>query len=168
MVNDMVSEKRKSTLEAGISEGADRELLIFSLEERLFAVDLDKVVQIVGYIEPAVPPKRPPHVEGVIEFRGDFIPLMNLRKWLGLEGVAPLSKSVIVILTLAGQAVGLLVDSVVRVLPQNMEAVTEPPAKLQGVRSDYLQGVFNLNGRPLLWINDESLVASEGEVFGDE
>jgi purine-binding chemotaxis protein CheW len=168
MVNEMVKEKRESGAEAGVSEAAERELLIFSLEERLFAVDLDKVVQIIGYLEPAVPPKRYPHVEGIIEFRGDFIPLMNLRKWLGLEGVVPLSKSVIVVLKLAGQTVGLLVDAVVRVLPQSMEAVTQPPPKLQGVKSDYLQGVFNLNGRPLLWIKDENLVASEGEVFGDE
>jgi len=151
----------------GTSEITNRELLIFSLEERLFAIDLDKVIQIMGYVEPAVPPRRHPHVEGIIEFRGDFIPLMNLRKWLGLEESAPVSKSVIVVLILGGQTLGLLVDSVVRVLSQNMEAVTEPPPKLQGVRAEYLRGVFNLYGKPLLWINDESLVGSQGEIPND-
>jgi len=79
--------------------------------------------------------------------------------------LASFPKSVVVILMLGGETVGLLVDSVVRVLSQNMEAVTEPPPKLQGVRAEYLRGVFNLSGKPLLWINDESLVASHGEIM---
>jgi chemotaxis signal transduction protein len=58
---------------------------------------------------------------------------------------------------------GLSVDSVTRILSQNLEEVTEPPPKVQGVRSEYLKGVFNFNGKPLLWINLESLSGLSGE-----
>jgi len=69
---------------------------------------------------------------------------------------------------LAGEIIGLLVDSVVRVLSQAVEAVTEPPPKVQGVRAEFLRGIFKLNGKPLLWINDESLLASQGNSPDDQ
>ncbi|MDH7500022.1 MAG: chemotaxis protein CheW [candidate division NC10 bacterium] len=155
-------------MKAEESGTSSRELLVFSLEERLFAIELEKVIQIIGYVQPALPPRRPPYVEGIIEFRDHFIPLMSLRTWVGLEGTPPSSNSVILILALAGATIGLLVDSVVRVLSQAVEAVTEPPPKLQGVRAEFLRGVFKLNGKPLLWINDSSLVASPGKSAVDE
>lgn len=155
-------------MKAEESEVPRRELLVFSLEERLLAIDLEKVIQIIGYVQPALPPRRRPHVEGIIEFRGNFIPLMNLGRWLGLGGSTPLPRSVILVLKLAGEIIGLLVDSVVRVLSQAVEAVTEPPPKVQGVRAEFLRGIFKLNGKPLLWINDESLLASQGNSPDDQ
>lgn len=144
------------------SEAAVREFLVFSVGERFFAVDLSQVIQIIDYTKPAIPPRRPPYIEGIIEFRGDFLPLMNLKKRMGFEGAAVSSKPVVVILGFRGEKVGLIVDEVARFLSQNLETVTEPPPKLQGIRAEFLRGVFNFNGRPLLWINSESLIASSG------
>jgi purine-binding chemotaxis protein CheW len=142
------------------SEVVLREFLVFSVGGRFFAVDLGEVIQIVGYTTPALPPQRRPYIDGIIEFRGDFLPLLNVRKRLGFEGVAAASKPVVVILGCKGEKIGLVVDEVARVLSQNLETVTEPPPKLQGIRAELLQGVFNFNGRPLLWINSENLIAS--------
>lgn len=138
---------------------APRELLVCSVGERFFALDLDLVIQIIGHQAPIIPPQRRFFIEGLIEFRGEFILLLNLGKRLDLEGAPVTNKSVIVIVGLAGQKIGLVVDSVVRIQPQNMDAVKEPPPKLQGVRAEFLSGVFNYNGRPLLWIKGESLIA---------
>lgn len=143
------------------SEAVVREFLVFSAGERSFAVDLGEVIQIVDYTAPALPPQRRPYIDGIIEFRGDFLPLINVRKRLGFEGAAAASKPVVVILGCKGEKIGLVVDEVARVLSQNLETVTEPLPKLQGIRAEFLQGVFNFNGRPLLWINSESLIASE-------
>jgi len=142
------------------SEAVVREFLVFSVGGRFFAVDLGEVIQIVGYTAPALPPQRRPYIDGIIEFRGDFLPLVNVRRRLGFGGVAAASKPVVVILGCKGEKIGLVVDEVARVLSQNLETVTEPPPKLQGIRAEFLQGVFNFNGRPLLWINSESLIAS--------
>lgn len=136
-----------------------RELLVCSLGERLFALDLDVVIQIIGYQAPIIPPQMRSYIEGLIEFRSEFIPLMNLGKRLHLEGAPVSNKSVVVIVRLKGKNIGLVVDAVVRVQPQDMDAGKEPPPKLQGVRAEFLSGVFNYNGRPLLWIKGESLIA---------
>jgi chemotaxis signal transduction protein len=141
------------------SEAVVREFLVFSVGERLFAVGLGEVIQIVDYAAPTLPPQRRPYVDGIIEFRGDFLPLINVRKRLGFGEAAAASRPVVVILGCRGEKIGLVVDEVVRVLSQNLETATEPPPKLQGIRAEFLQGVFNLNGRPLLWINSESLIA---------
>ena len=151
-------------MNSGQSKGATGEFLVFLVEERFFALELEKVIQIISYVQPTIPPQRRPYIEGIIEVRGDFLPLMSLRKRLGLEGPSLASQPVVLILRLGRQILALAADSVVRVLSQDLKTVTEPPPKLQGVRSEFLRGVFNFDGRPLLWINDESLVASHGEI----
>ncbi len=147
------------TMNLETSEAGVREFLVFSVGERFFAVDLGEVIQIINYAAPALPPQKRPYVDGIIEFRGDFLPLINVRRRLGFGGTATASKPVVVILRCGEEKIGLVVDEVARVLAQNLEAVTEPPPKLQGISAEFLQGVFNLNGRPLLWINSESLIA---------
>jgi|GEM_PF-791435 chemotaxis signal transduction protein len=142
-----------------------RDFLIFSLDRRLFALELDRVVQIVGEAQVVVPPQRLPGVEGIFEFRGVYIPLLNLRLRLGLEGSGP--GSAIVILEERGQPLGLWVDSVIRVGSFNPEAASAPPPRLQGVRSEFLRGIFSFQGRPLLWMDDRSLFGPQREGCPD-
>jgi len=155
-----LDELSKESMSPKASEAGVREFLVFSVGERSFALDLDEVVQIVGDTKPAIPPQRHPYIDGIIEFRDDFVPLLNVRKRLGLEGLLADSKPVVVILGFKGVKIGLVVDEVARVLSQDLEGVTEPPPKLQGIKAEFLRGVFNLNGRPLLWISGETLIAS--------
>ncbi len=149
----------------GLSDLVGHELLVFTSGQSFFAIDLGLVVQIIDYEKPAIPPRKPLHAEGVIEFRNHYIPLISLRKWLGLEESEVTANPVILIVRLGDGHCGLSVDSVTRILSQNLEEVTEPPPKVQGVRSEYLKGVFNFNGKPLLWINVDSLSGLSGEDF---
>ena len=147
----------------GLSDAVGQELLVFTVGQRFFAIELGQVVQIIDYAKPAIPPRKPFYAEGVIEFRDHFISLISLRKWLGLEESGVSAKPVMLIIKLGNGRCALSVDSVTRILSQNLEEATEPPPKVQGVRSENIKGVFNFNGKPLLWIDLESLSGLSGQ-----
>jgi purine-binding chemotaxis protein CheW len=140
-------------------------VLMFQLAGRYFAVDLTRVEQVLDYRRPTRTPQRPPHVEGVIEHRGRFFALTALRKRLGIPDPGP-ERPPIVLLTGIGPdpVQGLLVDQVLRVLTLARETVLAPPPRVFGIRAEFIRGVANAGGHPLVWLDAAKLLTSAEPV----
>jgi purine-binding chemotaxis protein CheW len=148
----------------GGSSGA-AQVVLFQLAGKSFAVALGDVEQIIDYREPTRTPRRPPHVEGVIEHRGRYFALVNLRKRFGVAEPGPAHPAVLLI-TGAGPdpRVGLVVDQVFRVLSLPADGILTPPPRVFGIRAEYIRGVANAGGRPLVWLDAPKLLAA-GEAI---
>ena len=139
---------------------AAAQVVLFQLAGKSFAVGLGEVEQIIDYREPTRTPRRPPHVEGVIEHRGRYFALVNLRKRFGVAEPGPAHPAVLLI-TGAGPdpRVGLVVDQVFRVLSLPADGILTPPPRVFGIRAEYIRGVANAGGRPLVWLDAKKLLA---------
>ena len=148
----------------GGSSGSTQ-VVLFQLAGKSFAVGLGEVEQIIDYREPTKTPRRPPHVEGVIEHRGRYFALVNLRKRFGVAEPGPAHPAVLLI-TGAGpdSHVGLVVDQVLRVLSLPADGILTPPPRVFGIRAEYIRGVANAGGRPLVWLDATRLLAA-GEAI---
>jgi purine-binding chemotaxis protein CheW len=137
------------------------QVVLFQLAAKSFAVDLEQVEQIIDYQEPTKTPRRPPYVEGVMAYRGRYLAVVNLRKRLGIAEAGPVHPAVLLI-TGAGPdpVVGLVVDQVLRVLSLPSEGVLTPPPRVFGIRSEYIRGVANAAGRPLVWLDVTRLLST--------
>ncbi len=136
-------------------------LLIFAVGGRQFAVEVGGVEQILEYRPSHVTPRRPPYVEGILEHRGRYVPVLNLRQRLGLpEETAP--HPAIVLLRGIGSdpLVGLVVDRVDRILSVPADGVLTPPPRVFGIRAEYVRGVANAGGRPVVWLDEVKLLTS--------
>ena len=144
---------------------AAAQVVLFQLAGKSFAVGLGEVEQIIDYREPTRTPRRPPHVEGVIEHRGRYFALVNLRKRFGVAEPGPAHPAVLLI-TGAGPdpRVGLVVDQVFRVLSLPADGILTPPPRVFGIRAEYIRGVANSGGRPLVWLDAPKLLAA-GEAI---
>lgn len=140
-------------------------VLALQLAGRLFAIELARIEQVVDYQEPTRTPRRPPCIEGVIEHRGRFLALASLRKRLGLADPGP-PRPPIVVLTGVGRdpVLGLAVDQVLRVLSLPSEGVLAPPPRVFGIRADFIRGVANAGGRPVVWLDVAKLLTSAEPV----
>lgn len=136
-------------------------VVLFQVAGKSFAVDLKQVEQIIDYCEPTRTPRRPSHVEGVVEHRGRYLTVMNLRKRLGIDEAGPAHPAILLI-TDAGPdpVVGLVVDQVLRVLSLSADEVLTPPPRVFGVRAEYIRGVANTGGRPVVWLDVTKLLTS--------
>jgi len=137
---------------AGQSVGA--QVILFQVGGKSFAVDLALVEQIIEYREPTRTPLRPPYVEGVLEHRGRYLALVNLRRRFGLTEGGPAHPAVLLLSGVGPDPlVGLVVDQVLRVLSLPSEGVLSPPPRVFGIRAEYIRGVANAGGRPIVWLD---------------
>jgi len=136
-------------------------LLMFLLAGKQFAVELARVQHILDHQAPTRTPRRPPYVEGIIQHKGRYLPLVNLRKRLGVEEPDP-ENPAILLLAGIGQdpVVGLMVDQVVRVLSLPADKLLAPPPRVFGIRSEFIRGVANAGGRAVVWLDETKLLTS--------
>jgi purine-binding chemotaxis protein CheW len=136
-------------------------VLMFLVAGKQFAVDLSRVQHILDYQAPTRTPRRPPYVEGIIQHKGRYLPLVSLRKRLGVEGPDP-ENLAILLLAGVGQdpVVGLMVDQVVRVLSLPADKLLAPPPRVFGIQAEFIRGVANAGGRPVVWLDGAKLLTS--------
>ncbi len=96
--------------------------LLFHVEEELYALSLREVSELAR-LERLMPvPGLPPHFIGVINLRGNVVPIMDLQLRFGLAATPPQPKSLILICRIDDTLTGLLVNSITKVATIQSEA----------------------------------------------
>ncbi len=116
----------------------------FYLAGELFAVDILMVQEIIKEMPITAIPDSPEFIEGVINLRGNIIPVIDLRKRLNMssEVQSGVLNPWTLILEIGGRVTGFIVDSVTRVLKIPGSAITPPPDMvLDTMKSQYISGV---------------------------
>ena len=115
------------------------QLLTFVVAGEEFGVDILRVQEIRGWSRPMPLPNMPPYIKGVINIRGDIVPLADLRERLGLPSVAYGPTTVIVVVRVehAGRAqtMGVVVDAMSDVTSVAQDALKPPPELHSGAVS---------------------------------
>jgi len=136
-------------------------VLMFLVAGKQFAVELSRVQHILDFQVPTRTPRRPPFVEGIIQHKGRYLPLVNLRKRLGIEGPGPGNPAILLLAGVgADPVVGVVVDQVVRVVLLPTDKLLAPPPRVFGIRAEFIRGVANVGGRPLVWMDETRLFSS--------
>jgi len=142
----------------GRSEQVEKEQLMqlvgFSIGKEQFGVDILMVQEIIRSAPITAVPNSPDFVEGVINLRGNIIPVIELRKRLNLYEDNANTDTWILILNIEGKVTGFIVDSVSKVL-KILESSIEPPPELvvAGLETQYIRGVCD-TGTGILIILD--------------
>jgi purine-binding chemotaxis protein CheW len=134
--NDHISEDK----------GADDEeqLVVFRLGQEEFGVPIDSVQEIVRVPEALTRvPQAPAFVEGVINLRGAVLPVIDLRRRLGLEAIERSDRQRIMVFLIDRVCTGFIVDSVAEVLKVERSAI-EPAPRLSNEQSRLLARMANL------------------------
>jgi len=117
----------------------------FRLAAGRYCVPVDQVIQIVRLENLIEIPKPPPFVEGVINLRGDIIPIVNLRTRLeigstGENAVPDVRKRRVVVTRVGSRSYGLDVDEVREIIDIPEGGITSDATTLLGAHADFLLG----------------------------
>lgn len=104
------------------------ELLSFKVGGQDYAIDVASTREIRGWTTPSELPDSPAHILGVINLRGDVLPLLDLAARLGLKTPEVNERSVIIVTEGHNGTVGLLVDAVSDIIAPSEEEMQPPPA----------------------------------------
>lgn len=140
------------------------QLACFSLGDKLFAVDIMRIREILVPQELSPLPCSSDILEGVINLRGSVIPVMNMRKRLGMPTAdnAPVGKLLIV--TLIGQLLALVVDDVMEVISVPVDDIKPPIQMTTGVGMEFLLGVCLSNNRVFMMLDIDSLLSANNNM----
>lgn len=143
--------------------GDDVQLVTFKVGGQDFAFNIFQVERILRYEAPAPLPKAPEFLEGVLQYQGAAVPLIDLRKRLG--AASPLRDDTrTVILEFEGGKIGIIVDAVTEVLQVAAQAVTPPPGIVRGLAADYISGLVVQNGRTIIVLNTNKLLTAKEKL----
>lgn len=137
------------------------QLVTFSIGEEEFGVDILKVQEIIRTMEITKVPKAPDFVEGVINLRGNVIPIIDLRKRFGLATREHDKHTRIIVIEISNMIVGFVVDSVSEVLRIPANTVEPPPPVVSGLESEYISGVGKLEDRLLILLDLDRLLSGD-------
>lgn len=125
----------------------DLELLAFRVGEQEYSVDIMTVREIRGW-SPATPlPHAPDYVCGVINLRGAVLPIIDLSARLGMQAIEATSRNVIIVMQVANQTVGILVDAVSDILTILKSDIQPPPEMTGSMGHAFISGLTIVEDR---------------------
>lgn len=131
------------------------QLVGFVIGKELFGVDILMVQEIIREMPFTPIPNSPDFIEGVINLRGNIIPVIDLRRRLNADSAkSPAGKIWIIILNINNRVAGFIVDSVTKVLKVPLENIKPPPdIVVSGLQSQYITGVCRIDERLLILLD---------------
>lgn len=145
------------------------QVVSFQLGQEEFGIDILKVQEINRLVEITKVPQAPFYCEGIINLRGKVIPVINLRKKFELDDREWDKNTRILVCDVAGNVIGMIVDSVAEVLKIPHSTIEPTPDIVTSVNSDYISGIAKLEDKLLIFL-DVSKIAAEADelVAGQE
>ncbi len=155
-------------------QGELMQLVGFVTGKEHFGVDILMVQEIIRMAPITSVPNAPGFIEGVINLRGRIIPIIDLRRRLGLSGgkMAGAESTRILIVNVDERVTGFIVDSVTKVMKIEVSDIEPPPdIVVAGLKSKYIRGVCEIDGRLLILLDFSRILqvreAEELESFQD-
>ena len=136
-----------------VAEGAIIQLVSFVLEDVEYGVDILAVHEILRFPEITRLPNTPNFIIGVINLRGNVIPVVDVRRRFGFTRAQVTDLTRIIVIETNDKLVGLMVDNVHQVVRITQSNVDPPSELIEGVSERYIWGIGRLKDRLIVILN---------------
>lgn len=143
--------------------GQELQLVIFMLGKEEYGLPITKVQEINRMVSITRLPQTPDFMEGVINLRGRVLPVLDLRKRFQLAEAVMNDDTRIIIVDVAGQTLGIVVDAVTEVVRLQADSV-EPPPPAFILDSQYIEGIGKLDGRLLILLAIDKVLTTQEAI----
>ena len=140
--------------------GDDREFLSFVLGGEHYALDITTVKEIRGYEQVTKIANAPEFIKGVMNLRGDIVPVVDLRIKFKVGEATYNEFTIVIMLSVDDRIVGIVVDGVSDVIRLSDEEMLPPPEFGVAFDSRYLHGLADVDETMVILVNIESLINS--------
>ena len=142
-------------------------LVTFRLGSGEYAIDIMQAKEIIKMEKITLIPNAPDFVEGVINLRGNIIPIIDLKKRFNLEEIEGDKNTGIIIVKIEDVDMGIIIDSISKVVSISNSDIQPPPPMLSGIGQKYIKGVGKLEDKLLVVLDLEKLFTTDEEEETD-
>jgi len=134
------------------------QVVSFRLGPEEYGVDIAQVQEINRMVAVTNVPRAPVFMEGVINLRGQLIPIIDLRTRFGMPRAEHTKNTRIVVTEIGTKRVGMVVDSVSEVLRLPLDAIEPAPDMITGLDTEYIRGVGKIDDRLIILLDLATIV----------
>ncbi len=127
------------------SKTTENQFLVFAISTEEYGVEIENVKEIIKVCTITKVPHTQSFVKGIINLRGDIIPVINIRERFNLELKENDERTCIIVLDFEGDSVGLIVDDVREVMYIDTNKITPPPSSKYGYINRFIKNIGNTN-----------------------
>ncbi len=139
--------------------------LTFTLEDELFALDIFSVREVLEYTNITRVPRTPEYMRGIINVRGNAVPVIDLNMKFGRsKTVQTINTSIIIVeVEMEGEAaiIGALADSVQEVFELKEDQIDPPPRMGASIRTDFIKGMGKYEERFIMILDINKVFSAE-------
>ena len=149
---------------AGKTDVRAGKYLVFHLDKEEFAIQVQKVREIMGVQDITQVPQTPPHVKGVINLRGKVIPIVDLRLKFSMEAIEYTHRTCIVVVQVTAaqgsMLTGVVVDGVAEVLQVAATDIEDTPSFGHDVAVPYVMGLAKIKGKVKILLDIDQVMTT--------
>ena len=150
-----------------MTTAAQTQIVTFRLADELFAADIASVERVLRHESPTPLPNVPDWIEGVIDYQGRVVPVIDLRRRLELAVGGNGDRARILVFTVADEWVAATVDAVLDVSAIADDAMVPPPPLVRGLAGEYVRGLVRRGDRRVLVLDAARLLSAADRLAID-
>ena len=143
----------------------EERVIAFMLNDEMIGINIKNVTKITKKLDISPVPKTPEHIVGVMNLRGNIVPVVNLKKLLNLPNSDELNQEYIIIIDTEIGNIGLLIDQVVGAITIEDKEVLPAPINSIGIDSKYVIGVIIAKEDPETHRKDLLILLDTDKLF---
>lgn len=155
----------QQTKAANATSDQEGKYLTFSLADEEYGIGILKVREIIGMLSITPVPQTPSFVKGVINLRGQVIPVVDLRLKFGMEELEYTERTSIIVVEVKGQAgnipIGIVVDAVSEVVNIKGEDIENTPTFGTSLDTNYISGMAKADGGVKILLDIDQVLSAE-------
>ena len=152
-------EKRKT------ESATEQQYLTFGIRDEYFGISIDTVKEILEYSNVTSIPLMPDFVKGVLNLRGEVVPVIDLSLRLGKGATEVQDRTCIVVLEIPFEdelvTLGAVVDSVTEVIEIDTSTIEPAPTFGARIKAQFIHGVANVDGQFVILLRGEKALSVE-------
>ena len=160
-----MSELVKSAGSLENNDESPRKYLTFLLASKSYAFSILRVKEIIEYGEVTPMPMMPAFICGAINLRGKAVPVIDLAGRLGLQSADISRRTCIIIIELKTNEemmnVGLVVDSVSRVIDLKSDEIERTPSLGETIRTDFIEAMGKVDEQFVILLNIDKVLSMD-------
>ncbi len=146
---------------------AERDI-IFLVGKEEYGLDVQGVTAIEPMMDIVPVPNAPACVLGLMNLRGEVIPVYSLRKRFGMEEITDKEKNKLIVARYDGKFIALKVDEVLEMQDFEDSAVSDTPVIAKSARTTYVRAVANKQGKLVLLLEPSGMYEGDEEAQMEE
>lgn len=150
-------------------ENYKEKYIAFFLENEMFAIPIKIIREIIETSPITIVPNVAPDILGVINLRGQVVPVMDAKKKLGLGKSKNISEAKIVILHTDNRIIGLLVDRIKQIFEISDKDIESPSKTMQEKhKRTFIAGISRADNNYIMLLNIVAMLQTSKTKYAEE